>query len=81
MYISNMLTKTDLKQIDNLISKRLQNVATKDSLKEELKPIKSDVAKIRKDIDVIIALFDREYVNLRKRVEKIEEHLGLSSTQ
>lgn len=76
-----MLTKIDLKQIDSLISKRLQNVATKDSLKEELKPIKSDVAKIRKDIDVIIALFDREYINLRKRVEKIEEHLGLSSTQ
>lgn len=76
-----MLTKTDLKQIDNLISKRLQNVAIKDSLKEELKPIKSDVAKIRKDIDVIIALFDRKYINLRKRVEKIEEHLGLSSTQ
>lgn len=77
-----MLTKTDLKQIDNLISRRLQNTTTKDDLKylatkQDLKSIKSDIAKIRKDIDVIIALFDREYINLRKRVEKIEEHLGI----
>jgi len=63
-----MLTKTDLKKIDNLLDKRF---------KIELKPIKSDISKIRKDIDVIISLFDREYVNLRQRVERIEEHLNL----
>jgi len=58
----------DLKQIDNLISKRLQNVATKDDLKKELKPIKSDIAKVRKDVDVMLSMFGR-----------IEEHLHLPS--
>ena len=58
----------DLKQIDNLISKRLQNVATKDDLKKELKPIKSDIAKVRKDVDVMFSMFGR-----------IEEHLHLPS--
>ncbi len=63
-----MLTKMDLKQIDNLISKILQNVATKDDLKKELKPIKSDIAKVRKVVDVMLSMFGR-----------IEEHLHLPS--
>ena len=74
-----MLTKSDLKEIDNVVSKRLQNVTTKDDLKRELKPIKSDVAKTRKDIDVMLSMFDREYLQLRKRVERIEEHPGLET--
>ena len=61
-----MLTKSDFKEIDNIVTKRI---------KQELKPVKSDIAKMRKD--VIISLFDREYVDLRKRVERIEEHLNL----
>jgi hypothetical protein len=59
-----MLTKTDLTKLDKLISKRL-------------KPIKSDIAKIRKDIDVIVSLFDREYMDIRRRIERIEDHLNL----
>ncbi len=65
-----MLTKTDLSAIDELLSNRF---------KVELKPIKHDIAKVRKDIDGILSLFDQEYVDLRKRVERIEEHLQLSS--
>jgi len=44
-----MLTKGDLKNIDTLLSKRF---------KVELIPIKSDISKMRKDIDAIISLFD-----------------------
>ena len=47
-------------------------------LQQELKPIKEDIAKIRKDISVIVSFFDREYVELRRRVERIEHHLQLS---
>jgi len=63
-----MLTKIDLKQIDRVISTRI---------KQELKPVRFDLSKVRKDTDVIITLFDREYLDLRKRVEAIEEHLGI----
>lgn len=63
-----MLTKTDLKQIDNVLASRLR---------QELKPVKSDISKIRKDVDVMLSMFDREYIDLRRRMERIEEHLNL----
>lgn len=72
-----MLTKTDLQAIDNLIVKRVDEVVTK-RIREEHKPIRKDISKMRKDIDVMLSLFDREYVNLRSRVERIEEHLSLT---
>lgn len=71
--LGNHPTKADL-------ARALENHPTKADLAKELKPIKSDTAKIRKDIDAIISLFDREYVDLRKRVARIEEHLGLSTS-
>ncbi|MGA3292225.1 MAG: hypothetical protein ABSC49_03730 [Candidatus Microgenomates bacterium] len=43
-----------------------------------IKPLKSDISKIRKDVDTMLSMFDREYVDLRKRVERIEEHLGFN---
>lgn len=73
-----MLTKTDLQAIDNLIVKRVDEVVTK-RIREEHKPIRKDISKMRKDIDVMLSLFDREYVNLRSRVERIEEHLNIPS--
>ncbi len=72
-----MLTKTDLVQIKKVFKNELKNSLTKNDLKKELKPMKSDIAKIRKDVDVVISLFDREYLELRARVERIEEHLNL----
>ncbi len=65
-----MLTKTDLQAIDGIVANRIR---------EELKPVKKDISKMRKDIDVMLSLFDREYVDLRTRVERIEEHLNLSA--
>lgn len=65
-----MLTKTDLKQIDGVVSRRF---------KKEVKPLKSDVSHIRKDIKTLINYFDREYLEIRARVERIEEHLNLES--
>ena len=59
-----MLTKSDLQQIDRLLEKRINTV-------------KEDVAQIRKDVKIIVNFFDKEYLALRKRVERIEEHLRL----
>lgn len=59
-----MLTKSDLKEINTLLTR-------------QLKPIKTDVSKTRKDVDVMLSMFDREYVELRRRVDRIEEHLNL----
>lgn len=55
---------------------------TKDDLnqiKKIVEPIKKDVIQTRKDVKVLISYFDREYLELRKRIDRIEEHLGLST--
>jgi len=44
---------------------------------KDVKDIKKDVAQTRKDVKVIISYFDRESVELRKRIERIEEFLRL----
>jgi len=77
-----MLTKSDLSEIRIVVKNEVKRFTTKDDLKtlatkNDLKPIKSDIAKIRKDIDAMLSMLDREYVELRKRVERLEEHLNL----
>jgi hypothetical protein len=63
-----MLTNQDIKKIDGLFSKRIG---------EELAPIKKDIVKIRKDQNTIVNFFDKEYLDLRERVEVIERRLSI----
>ncbi len=65
------LTKNDLQEI----AKVVKTVAI-DAVKTEIKPIKLDLSKLRKDVDTMLSMFDREYVDLRTRVERIEDHLN-----
>ena len=50
-----------------------------EEIKEELKPLKSDVAKIRRDLSMVIEYFEQDLVDLRKRVDHIEPFLNISS--
>lgn len=75
-----MLTKSDLSNIRSVIKDELSNHPTKAGLTSELKPLKADLAQIRKDVKAIVSFFDREYVELRRRVEQIEHHLGISTS-
>lgn len=70
-----MLTKGDLSQIQKIVKEEVQ--AGTNPLKKDMQVVKKDVAQIRKDIKVISSFFDREYLELRRRVEKVEQHLGL----
>ena len=76
-----MLTKQDLSDIQKVVQTETRKVILSETpkivrseahtiLQQELKPIKEDIAKIRKDISV--------YVELRRRGERIEHHLQLS---
>ena len=47
-------------------------------LKTDVRTVKEDISQIRKDTKLIVSFFDREYVALRKRVDRIELHLNLS---
>ena len=75
-----MLTKQDLSQIQHIIHSETRKIVQEETRKivqEELKPVKDDITHIRKDVKLIITFFDREYLELRARVEKIEQHLNL----
>ncbi len=63
-----------LKQIDV----RFDQVETRlDGVEKGLLSTKGDIRKIKKDIEIIINVFDKEDVRLQKRVKRIENRLGL----
>lgn len=68
-----MLTKSDLIQIRKLFEDGNKPI------NRNVKTLQEDVSKIRKDVSTIVDFFDREYIDLRKRVQRIEEHLNLPS--
>jgi len=67
-----MLNKTDLQQIQKIVRQETRKI-----VKEELISVKKDIIQIRKNMNEIIGFFDTEYMDLRKRVERVEEHLNL----
>jgi len=77
-HISLCYSSISMKSTDIGFQKIIKNEIQK-TIKTEFKPIKSDMGKMRKDIDTMLSLFDREYIDLRQRVERIEEHLNLPS--
>ena len=66
--------------MDEKMERRLSTFGKEvdEKMEKRLKPIKDDVAHIRKDIKTMVGFFDREYLDLRKRVERIEGYLKLS---
>ena len=82
-----MLSKDDyteirkiLKEEIGILKEEIRNETKKivhNEIAIQLKPIKKDISQIRKDQKIIINFFDHEYLELRKRVERIEEHLGI----
>ncbi|OGH23139.1 MAG: hypothetical protein A3F31_04065 [Candidatus Levybacteria bacterium RIFCSPHIGHO2_12_FULL_38_12] len=77
-----MLTKTDLKQIEGIVQGVVRN-ETRQIIQQELEPIRKDTKTLKKDmryvkktIDIMVRMFNEDDVKLRKRVEKIEDHLG-----
>lgn len=69
--LENSATKNDLKPINQKI----------DKLASGLESIKKDTTKIRRDLEMVTGEVDKEQVLLKKRVDRVEEHLGLPSIQ
>jgi transcriptional regulatory protein LevR len=77
-----MLTKNDVKTIGDLFDEKFDKKFDgkfESAFKKHTTSIKEDIEQIRKDQKLIIKFFDREYLNLRKRVERIESYLKLSA--
>ncbi|MFZ5365916.1 MAG: hypothetical protein ACOZBZ_01345 [Patescibacteria group bacterium] len=50
-------------------------------LANKVKNLEMIANKIQKSIKSVVNFFDREYLRLRKQVERLEEHLNLPSLQ
>jgi len=68
-----MLDKNDFSQIKKIVHEETLKIVREetpkivdDRLDKKLKPIKQDIAQIRKDNKTLISFFDKEYLNLRK---------------
>ena len=75
-----MLTEQDLIAIEEIFDKKLdQKLDQKldEKFKKELKPIKSELKKIRRDLNAVIKHFDDEVWHHGKRITRIESHLQL----
>lgn len=73
-----MLTATDLQNIGELIDSKLDS-KLKETFSRELKPIKKALKKLDGDLAAINRFYDREVLDLDKRVTKVEKHLGFSN--
>lgn len=67
-----MLTDNDLAKIGTIVK---DNVRAE--VKDQLKPVKKDIRKLTKTVSVMIDYFDRDHLKLKKRVIRIEDHLGI----
>ena len=46
-------------------------------LKKDMKVVKKDLSKVKSDLKVTIEFFDKDLVRNKKRIERVENHLGL----
>ena len=77
-----MLTKTDINAIGTLIDEKLERkLESKFNTKlnpihDDVRIIKKDVKKLKRDVNGVIKMSDRGLLDLQKRTRKIEVHLG-----
>lgn len=74
-----MLTKNDLQQIGELLDTKLE-----EKLEEKLEPIKKEQKQVKKklnkmsnDINLVVRTFDKDIMQNRKRIERLEDHVDL----
>ena len=80
-----MLTTNDLQQIRGVVHEEVKPI--KDSvsklqkdvtgLKKDMTGVKKDIRKIKDSQDIIVSFFDHSYLELEKRVSRVEHHCQL----
>lgn len=84
-----MLGKSDLQQIREIIQKEVRPIVQEEvrpiiteelvPIKKDIKSLKTDVSAIKKDIHMIIGVFDKKDIELQHRIEKIESKVGIAN--
>jgi archaellum component FlaC len=80
-----MLTREDLEQIGQVIDARLESKLEPiskqlDGVEKQLEVQDKDIKAIKRTVDLIGRTFNKDDVEILKRVERIEHHVGLPHT-
>lgn len=76
--LSRMQVQTDISQVDD----RIKNVEIRvDDMTNNVKKTHKDVLQIKKTQDVMLDLLDKEQMQQRKRLNRLEEEVGLPIPQ
>jgi len=70
-----MLTKNDLNQISGLLDTKLEPI------KKDINSLKKDVKQIKNDQNTMLDLLDKEQMQQRKRIVRLEEEVGIPIPQ
>ncbi len=74
-----MLTNDDLQKIGELLKGETGPINTNlEELRNEFKKQRKDIKYLRKTLDLAIDHFDNRDVKVRKEIDKIKEHIGLT---
>lgn len=69
------LTKLDLRQIGDVVDEKINKRLL--PIENGIKDLKKNLRYVRKTVEVLIGRSDKEETLLKRRVSKIERHLGL----
>lgn len=70
-----MLTKDDLEQISCLLDQKFEQKLT--PIENELKSHGIILKSLKKDHDIMLDMLDREQMDQKKKIKRIEKHLDL----
>lgn len=76
-----MLEKSDLQQIREVIREEVRPIVNEElvPIKKDIKALRTDVSKIKGDINMVIEVFDEKDIELEKRIETVETRVGIVS--
>jgi hypothetical protein len=76
------MNDSDLNQIASLLDQKLEEKLTQklEPIHKELKKHSKMLRSLKKDQDTILKVLDREQMGQSKRLKRVEDHLGITST-
>jgi predicted nuclease with TOPRIM domain len=70
-----MLTKNDLNHIRGVVQGELEPV------RKDIKALKGGLSKLQKNQDIMLNMLDKEQMEQRTRISRLEEHVEFSTPQ
>jgi hypothetical protein len=73
-----MLEKIDETKAELRAEMFLQNLELKREFRSEFRVVKRSIRRLENKLEIAIRTFDNEYLFLKKRIDRIDDHLGFT---